>query len=72
VPFSLQVGDDRPQPIKRIDHLAAVIEREIDRLPVAPILEAEKPGRDGQRQKRRNHRDQRTRKPLQKMAPNKN
>ena len=71
MPLSLQVDNDRPKPIKRIDHLATMLKREIDRLPVAPILEAEKAGRDRRRKKRRNHWDQRTRKPPQ-MAPSKN
>jgi hypothetical protein len=53
VPFALQVGDDCPQPIKRIDHLAAMLEREIYSLTVAQILEADNPGRGGQRQKPR-------------------
>ena len=44
-PFGLQVGDVRPQPIERIEHLAAMLERETCRLPLVPILEAKKPGR---------------------------
>src|SRR5258708_38270363 len=71
VPFGLQVGDDRPQPIKRIDHLAAMLEREIYSLPVAQILEAENPGRGGQRQKPRSRQDQRTSEPPQGMAQSK-
>jgi hypothetical protein len=51
--------------------MAAMLEREIYRLSVAPILETENPGRGGQRQKRRNHQDQRTRKPSQGMAQSK-
>ena len=47
VPFSLQIDDDRPKPIKRVDHLAAVLEREIDRLAVTPVLETEKSSRGG-------------------------
>src|SRR5215475_3454822 len=69
VPFSLQIDDDCPKPIERVDDLAAVFEREIDRLAVTPILETEKAGHGGQRQKRCNHRDERSRKPSQKMAP---
>src|SRR6516162_1452026 len=71
VPFRLQVGDDRPQPIKRIDHLAAVLEREIYSLPVAQIVEAENPDRGGQGQKPRSCQDQRTSKPPQGMAQSK-
>jgi hypothetical protein len=47
VPFGLQIDDDRPKPIERVDHLAAVLEREIDRLAVTPVLETEKPGHGG-------------------------
>src|SRR5438128_2666809 len=62
-PFSLQVPDDRPQPIERIEHLAALRARVICRLPLVPILETEKPGCGKQRQKHRAPQDQRTRKP---------
>src|SRR5262245_21922201 len=68
MPFGLQVGDDSPQLIKRFDDLAAMLEREIDRLPVTPILEAENSGRGGQRQKPRSRQDQRTSKPPQRKA----
>ncbi len=64
-PFGLQVGDDRPQPIERVEHLAAMLEREICRLSLVPILEAEKPGRAKQHQKHRDRQEQRTSKPPQ-------
>jgi hypothetical protein len=50
-----------------------MLEGEIDRLAVAPILEAEKSGRGEQRQKRRDHQCRRTRKPpREKTTPSKN
>src|ERR1700731_3761505 len=57
-PFGLQVGDVRPQPIERIEPLAAMLERETCRLPLVPILEAKKPSRGKQRQKHRDPQDQ--------------
>ena len=45
-PLGLHVGDDRFQPIQRLEHLAAALVREICRLSLLPISEAEKPGRD--------------------------
>ena len=44
-PFGLHVGDDRFQPIQRLEHLAAALVRKICRLSLLPISEAEKPGR---------------------------
>jgi hypothetical protein len=44
--LGLHVGDDRFQPIQRIEHLAAALVRQIRRLSLLPISEAEKPGRD--------------------------
>ena len=45
-PLGLHVGDDRFQPIQCLEHLAAALLREIYRLSLQQILEAEKPGRD--------------------------
>src|SRR5258705_13685218 len=59
-PFALEVGDDCPQPIKRIEHLPAMLEREICRLPLVPISEGENPGQGKQRQKRPNRQNWRT------------
>src|ERR1700720_4465873 len=67
-PFGLQVGDVRVQPIERIEHLAAMLERETCRLPLVPILEAKKPSRGKQHQKHRAPRDQRTSKPPPRQA----
>ena len=47
------------------EHLAALREQVICRLPLLQILEAEKPGRGKQRQKHRDRQDQRTSKPSQ-------
>ena len=64
-PFGLQVGDVRPQPLERIEHLAAMLHRDICRVPLVPVAEAEKPGRGQQRQKHRDPEDQRTSEPRQ-------
>ena len=70
-PFGLQVGDDRPQPIKCFEHLAAMFDRMISRLLLLPELEAEKHGRGKQRQKHRDRQDQRTHKPSQRQGRSK-
>jgi hypothetical protein len=44
-PLRLHVGDDRFQPIQRLEHLAAALVRKICRLALLPVSEAEKPGR---------------------------
>jgi hypothetical protein len=44
--LALHVGDDGPQPIQRLEHLATTLEQEICRLSLLPISEAEKSGRD--------------------------
>src|SRR3979409_1043938 len=67
-PFRFQVGDVRPQPIERIKHLAAMLERETCRLPLVPMLEAKKPTRGKQRQKHQHPQDQRTSKPPRRQA----
>jgi hypothetical protein len=43
--LGFHVGDDRFQPIQRLEHLAAALVRKICRLSLLPISEAEKPGR---------------------------
>jgi hypothetical protein len=44
--LGLDVGDDRFQPIKRLEHLAISLLRKRFRLSLLPISEAENPGRD--------------------------
>src|SRR5258707_13742872 len=66
--FGRNASDVRPQPIERIDHLAAMLDRLACRLPRVPIPEAEKPRRCKQRQKSRAPQDQRTSKPPRRQA----
>src|SRR4030095_4113832 len=71
-PFGFHVGNDRPQPVERIQHLAAVLERKIYRSPLVPVLKAEQTGRDKQRQKYRDHDNQRTSEPPRRKAQSRN
>ena len=70
-PLSVQVDDDRAQPVERLEHLPGMLDREIYRLPVLPIAEAEKPAGGEQRQKHRAHQQWRTHQPSEDMAGNK-
>jgi len=67
-PLRLHVGDDRLQPIQRLEHLAVALLLQICRLSLLPISQAENPGRDDHDHKRSDHQRQRTSKPPRGLA----